>query len=84
MYANTSSTDLGVSRTLSSLSNQNRLQGAHAEISIGRSDPKASRTSGAIVSRQFEQSGMAFCKVERAEHATRKRRRSPVGTKCLF
>ena len=44
----TSSTDFGVSRMLSDLSNQNRLHGAHAEISIGRSVPKASSTSGAI------------------------------------
>jgi hypothetical protein len=59
MKANTSSTDLGVSRTLSSLSNQHRLHGAHADISIGRNDPNASCRSGAIVSWQFEQSGTA-------------------------
>ena len=58
MNWNTSSTDFGVSRTLSDLSNQNRLHGAHADISIGRSVPNASSISGAIGWRQFEQLGM--------------------------
>jgi hypothetical protein len=40
------------------LSNQKRWHGAHAEISIGRSEPKASSTSGDIDSWQFEQSAM--------------------------
>ena len=43
---------------LSDLSNQNRLHGAHADISIGRSVPNASTMSGAIGWRQFEQLGM--------------------------
>jgi hypothetical protein len=46
---------VGVSRTLSDLSNQKRLHGAQADISIGRKVPKASSRSGVIGSRQFEQ-----------------------------
>ena len=53
MYWNSSSTALGVRRMLSALSNQNRLHGAQAVISIGRSMPKASSMSEAIGSLQF-------------------------------
>jgi hypothetical protein len=58
MNWNTSSTDFGVRRTLSDLSNQKRWHGVQAEISMGRSEPNASSMSGTIVSWQFEQSGM--------------------------